>query len=143
MCKNGISGDSFTRRCRFLLLHPSLPGVWVYRFGFPGSILLRRQIAVSPRGRTSICLTNYVHFRRTFWAGGNSIDISTLSFKRQVNQIILISGDSDFVPAAKHARREGIDFILNSLGAPIKEDLFEHIDGLIKTGVKLPDEDAN
>jgi len=71
------------------------------------------------------------------------IDISSLSFKRQVNQIILISGDSDFVPAAKHARREGIDFILNSLGAPIKEDLFEHIDGLIKTGIKPPEDDAN
>ena len=45
-------------------------------------------------------------------------------------QIILISGDSDFVSAAKLARREGIDFILDPLGAPIKPDLFEHIDGL-------------
>ena len=44
--------------------------------------------------------------------------------------IILISGDSDFVSAAKLARREGIDFILDPLGAPIKPDLFEHIDGL-------------
>ncbi len=43
---------------------------------------------------------------------------------------ILISGDSDFVPAAKLARREGIDFILDPLGAHIKSDLFEHIDGL-------------
>lgn len=59
------------------------------------------------------------------------VDISSLTFKRQVNQIILISGDSDFVPASKQARREGIDFLLNPLGAPIKEDLFEHIDGLI------------
>lgn len=59
------------------------------------------------------------------------VDISSLAFKKQVNQIILISGDSDFVPAAKQARREGIDFLLNPLGAPIKSDLFEHIDGLI------------
>lgn len=58
------------------------------------------------------------------------IDISSLSFKRQVNQIILISGDSDFVPAAKQARREGIDFILDPMGAIIKDDLFEHIDGI-------------
>ena len=63
------------------------------------------------------------------------VDISSLAFKKQVNQIILISGDSDFVPAAKQARREGIDFILNSLGAPIKPDLHEHIDGLITRGV--------
>jgi len=44
--------------------------------------------------------------------------------------IVLISGDSDFVSAAKLARREGIDFVLDPLGATIKEDLFEHIDGL-------------
>ena len=59
------------------------------------------------------------------------VDISSLSFKKQVNQIILISGDSDFVPAAKQARREGIDFILAPMNAKIKSDLHEHIDGLI------------
>lgn len=58
------------------------------------------------------------------------IDISSLAYKNQVDQIILISGDSDFVPAAKQARREGIDFILAPMGATIKPDLFEHIDGL-------------
>lgn len=58
------------------------------------------------------------------------VDIASLAYKRQVDQIVLISGDSDFVPAAKLARREGIDFILDSLGAPIKPDLYEHIDGL-------------
>lgn len=58
------------------------------------------------------------------------IDISSLAFKQQVNQIILISGDSDFVPAAKLARREGIDFILDPMRAPIKPDLYEHVDGI-------------
>lgn len=58
------------------------------------------------------------------------LDIASLAYKKQVNQIILISGDSDFVSAAKLARREGIDFILDPLGQPIKGDLFEHIDGL-------------
>lgn len=58
------------------------------------------------------------------------IDISSLAFKKQVDQIILIAGDSDFMPAAKLARREGIDFILDPMWADIKEDLFEHIDGL-------------
>lgn len=58
------------------------------------------------------------------------IDIASLSFKKQVDQIILISGDSDFVPAAKMARREGIDFILDPMRAVIRDDLFEHIDGL-------------
>lgn len=58
------------------------------------------------------------------------LDIASLAYKKQVNQIVLISGDSDFVSAAKLARREGIDFILDPLGAKIKDDLFEHIDGL-------------
>jgi len=58
------------------------------------------------------------------------VDISSLAFKRQVDQIILISGDSDFVPAAKQARREGIDFVLDPMRSPIKSDLYEHIDGI-------------
>jgi len=55
-----------------------------------------------------------------------------------VNQIILIAGDSDFVPAAKHARREGIDFILDPMWQPIKPSLQMHIDGL-KTPSFHPD----
>lgn len=58
------------------------------------------------------------------------LDIASMAYKHQVDRIVLISGDSDFVSAAKLARREGIDFILDPLGAPIKPDLFEHIDGL-------------
>lgn len=58
------------------------------------------------------------------------IDIASVTYKKQVDQIILISGDSDFVPAAKMARREGIDFILDPMWADVQADLFEHIDGL-------------
>jgi uncharacterized LabA/DUF88 family protein len=58
------------------------------------------------------------------------LDIAALSFKRLVDRIILISGDSDFVPAAKVARREGIDFILDPMWNHIDDSLFEHIDGL-------------
>jgi uncharacterized LabA/DUF88 family protein len=43
------------------------------------------------------------------------LDIASMSYKKQVNKIILISGESDFVPAAKLARREGIEFILDSM----------------------------
>lgn len=58
------------------------------------------------------------------------LDIASLSYKKQVDQIILVSDDSDFVPAAKLARREGIDFILDPMGAKMKANLFEHIDGV-------------
>lgn len=61
------------------------------------------------------------------------VDIISMALKKQVDQIILVSGDSDFVPAAKQGRREGLDIILASMGATIKPDLHEHIDGLINS----------
>lgn len=57
-------------------------------------------------------------------------DIASMTLKKQVDQIILIAGDSDFVPAAKLARREGIDFILDPMEQNINDDLKEHIDGI-------------
>lgn len=59
------------------------------------------------------------------------LDIATLAFKEQVQQIILIAGDSDFVPAAKFARKEGVDFILDPMMNHIDPTLHEHIDGLM------------
>ena len=59
------------------------------------------------------------------------LDISSLAYKKLVDQIVLVAGDSDFVPAAKLARREGIDFILDPLHSHIKDNLVEHVDGLI------------
>lgn len=61
------------------------------------------------------------------------VDVSSLAFKKQVDQIVLIAGDADFVPAAKQARREGIDFILDPMWQPIPPNLNEHIDGLRST----------
>ena len=61
------------------------------------------------------------------------LDIASLAYKKLVSKIILVSGDSDFVPAAKLARREGIDFVLDPMWQPIEENLFEHIDGLHST----------
>ncbi len=61
------------------------------------------------------------------------LDIATIAHKKQADRIVLVSGDSDFVPAAKLARREGIDFILDPLKQDISADLFEHIDGLRST----------
>ena len=58
------------------------------------------------------------------------LDIASLAYKKQVTKIVLISGDSDFVPAAKLARREGIDFVLDPMGQGISTSLNEHIDGI-------------
>jgi uncharacterized LabA/DUF88 family protein len=61
------------------------------------------------------------------------LDIASLSYKRQVDQIVLVAGDSDFVPAAKLARREGIDFVLDPLWHPVHPSLQEHVDGVRST----------
>ncbi len=61
------------------------------------------------------------------------LDIASLAFKKQVDQIVLVAGDADFVPAAKLARREGIDFVLDPMWAAISDDLNEHVDGLRST----------
>lgn len=58
------------------------------------------------------------------------LDIASLAYKRLVTKIVLVAGDEDFVPAAKLARREGIDFVLAPMWNHIQPTLFEHIDGL-------------
>lgn len=85
-------------------------------------------------GEKSIADLTVADFTTTFTQKGVDmrigVDIASMTFKKQVDQIILIAGDSDFVPAAKLARREGIDFILDPMWQHIPADLFEHIDGL-------------
>ncbi|MCK9366063.1 MAG: NYN domain-containing protein [Metallibacterium scheffleri] len=58
------------------------------------------------------------------------LDIASLAHKRLVDQIVLVTGDADFVPAAKLARREGIDVILDPMWQGVSPALQEHVDGL-------------
>lgn len=69
------------------------------------------------------------------------LDIATITLKKQANIIVLVSGDSDFVPAAKLARREGVIFILDHLCQHVAPDLLEHIDKLT-SGISRPQQDA-
>jgi len=66
------------------------------------------------------------------------IDIASLAYKKLVEKIVLITGDSDFVPAAKLARREGIDVVLNPLFQSVTDSLSEHIDGL-ESKMRMPE----
>ncbi len=58
------------------------------------------------------------------------MDITTLALNKLADVIILIAGDSDFVPAAKLARTNGIDFVLDPMWAAPAAKLSEHVDGL-------------
>jgi uncharacterized LabA/DUF88 family protein len=58
------------------------------------------------------------------------LDIASMTLKRQVDTIVLVTGDSDFVPAAKLARREGVEFLLDPLWQQVSDDLSEHVDAV-------------
>jgi uncharacterized LabA/DUF88 family protein len=59
------------------------------------------------------------------------LDIASMTLKRQVDTVVLVTGDSDFVPAAKLARREGVEFLLDPLWQRVSDDLTEHVDGVV------------
>ena len=71
------------------------------------------------------------------------LDIATLAERGVVNQIVMITGDSDFVPAAKHARREGIDFVLDPMWAQISSSLSEHVDGIRQCVFNKPENEKD
>lgn len=56
------------------------------------------------------------------------LDIASLTLKKHVQAIVLATGDSDFIPAMKFARREGAQLFLVTLGHGIKEGMREHAD---------------
>lgn len=56
------------------------------------------------------------------------LDISTITYKKFAHRIVLIAGDSDFVPAAKLARMEGVHVTIDPMGKKLTPDLIEHVD---------------
>ena len=56
------------------------------------------------------------------------MDIASLTLKKLVQVIVLVTGDSDFIPAMKFARREGTQLFLAPIGHRIKDAMHEHAD---------------
>ncbi len=56
------------------------------------------------------------------------LDIAWLSLKRIVDSVVLATGDSDFVPAMKFARREGLRIYLEAMGHAVRRELKVHAD---------------
>lgn len=59
------------------------------------------------------------------------LDIAALTLKSHVSAIVLVAGDSDFVPAMKFARREGAQLFLVTFGHSVRTDMLEHSDLLL------------
>ena len=81
------------------------------------SLLAGRSRPQSNTGREDSVTCPHRKGRHETWT-----DIATLTLKKQVNKIVLISGDSDFVPAAKLARVEEFT-VLDAMQASINADL--------------------
>lgn len=56
------------------------------------------------------------------------LDIASLSTKRVVDILVLVTGDSDFVPAMKTARREGLLVYLEAMEHGVNQALKVHSD---------------
>ena len=59
------------------------------------------------------------------------LDIARLSLRELVRTIVVVTGDSDFIPAFKFARREGVRVILAHMGHGVKRELKAHTDGML------------
>lgn len=60
-----------------------------------------------------------------------ALDMSSMSLKKQAEVFALVTGDSDFVPIIKFARKEGRQIYLYTLGHGVKQTMYEHSDLLV------------
>lgn len=66
------------------------------------------------------------------------LDVASLAYGGHVDQIILIAGDSDFLPVIKMARKNGINFILDPMKQKPKHAMVEHVDSVESFTDKIP-----
>ena len=59
------------------------------------------------------------------------LDVAWLASKKIVDRLILVSGDTDFIPVLKFARKEGIQVYIGSKqDKRIHDELLKHSDGV-------------
>lgn len=63
------------------------------------------------------------------------LDIATIALKRAVEVLVLVSGDSDLVPAMKLARVEGLRVYLDPMGHGVRRELKAHADFVLGTNL--------
>ncbi len=56
------------------------------------------------------------------------LDIAWLASKKIVDRIVLVTGDADFIPAIKFARKEGLIVYLNNIDQRVNRNLKVHSD---------------
>ena len=58
------------------------------------------------------------------------LDVASMAAQKIVDQIVLIAGDSDFLPVIKMARKSGIEVLLDPMKQFPKRNMIEHVDGI-------------
>ncbi|MBS0521985.1 MAG: NYN domain-containing protein [Proteobacteria bacterium] len=56
------------------------------------------------------------------------MDMARLALRELVRAVVVVTGDSDFVPAFKFVRREGVKVILEPMGHNVNPELRHHAD---------------
>jgi uncharacterized LabA/DUF88 family protein len=64
------------------------------------------------------------------------LDIAWLAIKRIVDRIIIVTGDSDFIPVMKFARKEGMEVILCSVTGGFRREMMEHADEFMELNLE-------
>lgn len=60
------------------------------------------------------------------------LDMASLSVKRIVDKIAIVTGDTDFIPAMKYARREGTLVAIVDIGGKLRSDMKQHADQVMQ-----------
>ena len=60
------------------------------------------------------------------------LDIARLALRDMVRALVVVTGDSDLVPAFKFARREGVRVYLDHLGHSVRPELKAHADVIVQ-----------
>lgn len=56
------------------------------------------------------------------------LDLARLALREMVDTVIVVTGDSDLIPAFRFVRREGLRVVLATLGHGVRRDLRAHAD---------------
>ena len=65
------------------------------------------------------------------------LDMARLALRDMVRAVVVVTGDTDFVPVFKFVRREGVKVIVDQMGHNVR-DLAEHADISIDPSVAMP-----
>ena len=88
-----------------------------------------RELQKNPQAKKAFTFKDFVpDFQQKGVDMRIGLDVALLAMDGLVDRVVLITADSDFIPAMKLARREGLQVVLSSLASRTKRELLDHAD---------------